>query len=33
MEQGLVMFGFGLIVGFIIGIFYMSSSNNNENLV
>ena len=32
MEQGLVMFGFGLIVGFIIGIFYMSSSNNNGNL-
>lgn len=26
-------FGFGLIVGFIIGIFYMSSSNNDGNLV
>lgn len=26
-------FGFGLIVGFIIGIFYMSSSDNNGNLV
>ena len=33
MEQGLVMFGFGLIVGFFIGIFYMSSSNDNGNLV
>ena len=32
MEQGLVMFGFGLIVGFIIGIFYMSSGNNDTNL-
>ena len=39
----LVMFGFGLIVGFIIGIFYMivgfiigviymNSNNNNSNL-
>lgn len=26
-------FSFGLIVGFIIGLFYMSSSNNNGNLV
>ena len=25
-------FGSGLIVGFIIGIFYMSISNNNGNL-
>ena len=34
MEQGLVMFdfGFGIIVGFIIGLFYMSSSDNNGNL-
>lgn len=30
MEQGLVMFGFGLIVGFIIGIFYMSSYNDDN---
>ena len=25
-------FGFGIIVGFIIGLFYMSSSDNNGNL-
>ena len=30
--MGLVMFGFGLIVGFIIGVIYMNSSNNNGNL-
>lgn len=32
LEQGLIMFGFGLIVGFIIGVIYMNKSNNNENL-
>lgn len=25
-------FGFGLIVGFIVGVIYMNSSNNNGNL-
>ena len=30
--MGLVMFGFGLILGFIIGIIYMNSNNNNSNL-
>ena len=32
MEQGLVMFGFGLVIGFIIGVVYMNSNNNNSNL-
>lgn len=29
---GLMMFGFGLMVGFIIGVIYMSSGNNDTNL-
>lgn len=28
----LVMFGFGFLIGFVIGIFYMYNSNNNGNL-
>ena len=30
MECGLVMFGFGLIVGFIIGVVYMNNYNDDN---
>ena len=30
MEQGLVMFSFGLILGFIIGVIYMNGNNNGN---
>lgn len=30
--QGLEMFGFGLVIGFIIGIIYMNASDNNGTL-
>ena len=30
--MGLVMFGFGLIIGFIIGVIYMNRGNNDTNL-
>lgn len=32
LEQGLAMFGFGLVVGFIIGVIYMNTSNNDGTL-
>ena len=30
--MGLVLFGFGLVIGFIIGVIYMNSGNNDTNL-
>lgn len=32
LEQGLTMFGFGLVIGFIAGIIYMNAINNGGTL-